>query len=253
MTDTFFSDVNVAETQLLTDLKQMVQRHADNHPRSQQKALGPSQIGHPCLRHLAQSMHGSDEIINPPGDPLPAYIGTAVHSRLEDAVAQDNARRDRPRWLSETKVEVRQGLSGTCDLYGIDTGTVVDFKAPGSVAMTTYRKQGPSPEYRIQAHAYGHGFARLGFNVNTVGIWFLPRAGRLSTSHLWTEPYDESIVRDALGRIDLATLMMDDLDVDNHPERFAVIPKTPHNCGWCPWWSPASGHANPLACTGDAQ
>lgn len=249
---------------LLTDLKGMVARHASSHPRHLQARLGPSEVGHPCLRKLAQGLmfggeHGvvSGEPaprINPPGDPLPSYIGVAGHAKLEDAVALDNARLEEkgmpPRWLSERKVVVREDLSGTCDLYDTWTNTVVDFKFPGTTAMTEYRKNGPSPEYKIQAHLYGAGYRREGYPVERVGIWFLPRAGQLATSHLWTEPYDQAIVDETLSRIDLAAAMIDDLQVDTHPEHLAFIPTTPHHCQFCPYWSPLEAHPSPLACPG---
>lgn len=248
---------------LLADLKAVVHQHATSHPRHLQARLGPSEIGHPCLRKLAQGLlyggeHGvtSDgpaPRINPPGDPLPSYIGVAAHAKLEDAVALDNSRLEAkgmpPRWISERKVTIRPDLSGTCDLYDMWTHTVIDFKLPGTTAMTLYRKEGPSPEYRTQAHLYGAGYIREGYPVERVGIWFLPRAGQLATSYLWTEPYDAGIVDTALSRIDLAVAMIDDLRVDEHPERLALIPRTPHHCSWCPYWSPVE-HPSPVACPG---
>lgn len=248
---------------LLTDLKAIVHRHATSHPRSQQTRLGPSEVGHPCLRKLAQGLlfggehghaPGAPPRINPPGDPLPSYVGVAAHARLEEAVALDNARLEAqgmpPRWISERKVTVREDLSGTCDLYDVWTETVIDFKFPGTTAMTTYRKSGPSMEYRVQAHLYGAGYIREGYPVKRVGIWFLPRAGQLATSHLWTEDYDQATVDETLRRIDLAVAMIDDLDVDNHPERLRFIPRTAKNCSWCQYWAPYD-HPSPLACPGD--
>lgn len=248
---------------LLNDLKALVHKHSNNHPRSQQSRLGPSEVGHPCLRKLAQGLlfggehghtPGAAPRINPPGDPLPSYVGVAAHARLEEAVAQDNARLEEqgmpPRWISERKVVVREDLSGTCDLYDVWTETVIDFKFPGTTAMTQYRKNGPSPEYKIQAHLYGAGYKREGYPVARVGIWFLPRAGQLATSHLWTEDYNQVLVDETLRRIDLAVAMIDDLDVDRHPERLAMIPTTTHHCSWCPWYAPYD-HDSPLACKGD--
>jgi hypothetical protein len=257
MTDTFFDNL---PDPLLGDLKQMVHQHASSHPRHLQSRLGPSEVGHPCLRKLAQGLLYGGEFssepaprINPPSDPLPSYIGVAAHSKMEDAAALDNSRREAqgrpPRWLTERKVTVREDLSGTCDLYDIETATVIDYKFPGTTAMTEYRRSGPSPEYRIQAHLYGAGFINEGYPVERVGIWFLPRAGQLATSYLWTEPYDAAIVESVLRKIDLAVGLLVDLDIDHHPERLGMIPMTPHHCTWCPFWSPAA-HPSPAACPG---
>ena len=243
-------------------LKDMVRRHASSHPRHLQSRLGPSEVGHPCLRKLAQGLlfagHSGNppDPINPPGDPLPSYIGVAAHSKMEDAAALDNTRieamtGDLGRWITERKVTVREDLTGTCDLYDTWTNTVIDYKFPGTTAMTQYRKDGPSQEYRVQAHLYGAGYLNEGYHVERVAIWFLPRAGQLATSHLWSEPYDQGIVDATLAKIDLAVAMLADLDVDRHPERLALIPRTPKNCSWCPYWSPIP-HPSPAACQGDS-
>lgn len=258
MTSSFFN-IETKDS-LHDDLKSVVKQHDSAHPRGQQRRLGPSEVGHPCLRKLAQSLlfgsgqTATGDTINPPGDPLPAYIGTAAHSRLEEAIALDNARRvaqgEPERWLSERKVVVRGDLSGTCDLYDMETGTVIDFKFPGTTAMNEYKRNGPSPEYRTQAHLYGAGYRNEGYDVKRVGIWFLPRAGQLASAHLWFEDYNQAVVDEALAKMDLALIMLNDLRVEEHPQHLAMIPKTPHHCGWCPYFTPLPGHPDPTACTG---
>ena len=44
-------------------------------------------------------------------------------------------------------------------------------------------------------------------------------------------------------------LMTDDLDIDHHPERLALLPKTPHMCEYCPFYSPNPQDA--YQCQGD--
>ena len=242
-------------------LKAVVRQHSDSHPRSAQKRLGPSEVGHPCARKMVQSLlfgsgnTGTGKPINAPGDPLPAYIGTAGHARLEEALALDNERLvgegSEPRWLSERKVVVREDLSGTADLYDMQTGTVIDFKFPGSTAFNEYKRYGPSLTYRVQAHLYGAGYRNEGFNVHSVGIWFLPRAGRLASAHLWTEAFDQAIVDDALTRIDYAHNIIGMLELEEHPERLKFVPTSPHNCVWCKYFSPVP-HEDPCACPGDS-
>lgn len=243
-------------------LKDVVRQHSNSHPRSAQKRLGPSEVGHPCTRKMVQSLlfgsgqTGTGQPINPPGDPLPSYVGTAGHARFEEAVALDNQRLAEeghpPRWLSERKVHVREDLSGTCDLYDTWTKTVIDLKFPGPTAMTNYKRSGPSPEYRTQAHLYGAGYINEGMPVEQVGIWFLPRAGQLASAHLWTEPYDQEVVDEALARIDFSRNIIEMLELESHPERLKFVPTEPHSCVWCPYWTPLPDHHNPAACQGDA-
>ena len=240
-------------------LKHVVRQHADSHPRSAQKRLGPSEVGHPCARKMVQALlFGSGNTatgkpINPPGDPLPAYVGTAGHKQFEAAVHLDNMLREaegkEPRWLSERKVTVREDLSGTCDLYDMQTGTVIDLKFPGVTAFNEYKRYGPSSTYRVQAHLYGAGYRNEGFNVHSVGIWFLPRGGQLASAHLWTEPYDQDVVDETLMRIDYAHNIIGMLELEHHPERLQFVPTTPQACMWCPYFSPVA-NTDPSACSG---
>jgi hypothetical protein len=249
---------------LLDALKNIVRQSSANHPRSLQTALGPSEIGHPCARALAAKMLDLPRI-NPEYDCLPSWLGVAGHSKFEEAAAQDNQRiisaraadeadnglhavepctfvDDQTavgRWLTERRVQIRTGLSGTCDLFDTWTNTVVDLKFPGSTRFDHYRIHGPSPEYRTQVHCYGRGYRNAGYDVQTVGIWFLPRGGQLASSFLWTEPYDDTIVEQALTRIDNVVVALDTLEVEQNPQRIALIPTTAgDHCTYCPLWAP---------------
>jgi hypothetical protein len=239
-------------TPLLQDLKAMLRQHASSHPRHLQIQLGPSEVGHPCSRKLAQGLLGMPRI-NPQYDPLPSYIGVAAHAKMEDAARYDNAQRtargEPIRWIPEQRVTIREDLSGTCDLYDIETATVIDYKFPGTTSMTEYRKNGPSRTYRVQAHLYGAGYKRLGLPVNKVGIWFLPRGGQLATSLLWQEDYDQAIVDATLAHIDNVMILAQELDVENHPERWQFFPRTAAMCSYCPYFV-VSQSSDPCACPG---
>lgn len=238
---------------LLESLKEVVRAHAHSHPRHAQVALGPSQIGHPCARNVISGLlAGKEDAVNPQFDVLPSYIGVAAHTAMEKAFEMENERLGRERWLTERKVCVREGLSGTCDLYDTDTATVIDFKFPGTTTMTEYRKNGPTLLYAIQVALYGRGYRNAGHPVENVGIWFLPRGGLLSTSLLWTEPYSDQVVNDVLAKLDSMIILMDELDLEHHPERLALVPTHPYKCGWCPFYDVTGKHAgtNPYACVG---
>lgn len=238
---------------LLNDLKDMLRNHARSHPRHLQIQLGPSEVGHPCSRKLAQGLM-EVPAINPQYDPLPSYIGVAAHRQMEDAARLDNSRLQalgKPlRWIPEQKVTIRPSLKGTADLYDVLTRTVIDYKFPGTTAMTGYRKDGPSETYRRQGHLYGRGYRNLGLPVERVGIWFLPRAGQLATSLLWTEDYSDDLVNQTLAHIDNVILLAHDLDVEHHPDRWAWFPRVPQTCSYCPYYTVAQHNPDPTACTG---
>jgi hypothetical protein len=248
-------------TDLLSDLKALIRNHSTAHPRGNQVALGPSEVGHPCARNIIQGLLGGQEhAVNPDSDPLPSWLGTAAHARFEQAVELANqwdADNDEIgidealRWISEHKVTIRAGLSGTCDLYDTYTKTVIDLKFPGATAMTEYRRNGPSDVYRTQAHLYGRGYINDGYDVKNVAIWFIPRAGLLSTSFLWQEPYDKSLVDSTLERLDGLIILADDMDLEHNTNLLQWIPITPHHCGWCPYWDVTGASESDWACKGN--
>ncbi|AEL19704.1 exonuclease [Mycobacterium phage Larva] len=261
------TDEQRINTDLLNDLKAVLRRHYFNTPRNMQKALGPSEVGHPCARRIAGGLLQLERV-NPEGDPLPSWVGTAGHSRFELAIEEENARLIRQaqefpgtrctvhdgvpigRWFSERRVTVREGLSGTCDLFDTWTGTVVDLKFPGTTKFAEYKKRGPSTVYRSQAHLYGRGYRNQGFDVKRVAIWFLPRGGQLSASFAWSEPYSDEIVDGVLAKLDQIAIAMDELRIDGHPERINLFPTVSDDCQYCPFFTPRAGHPAVHACRG---
>lgn len=257
-----FDDVmNVAgldDEQLLQDLKDLIRQADALKPRSLQKALGPSEVGHPCLRRLAfgtvnarkharAAENGAfarpapiEGGLNRFNDPLAAIIGTAMHAWLEDAVRTANQALGRVRWIPEQPVSPWDGLRGTCDLYDADTRTVLDWKVPGQTRHAHYKKHGPSPVYKTQAHLYGAGYRNeFGLPVEKVGIVFLSRTGGLRDTFLWREDYNQTLVDETQDKLADLDRRIAELDLIDNPGNFAQIPITPTaDCHFCNWYSP---------------
>lgn len=243
-TETFFATDTAG--QLKQDIIAMIKARDAAAPRSQQQELGPSEIGHPCMRKLTYGLMLVDRC-NPSFDPLPAIIGTATHKWLESAAMHANNTLGRKRWLVEMRVNPAPWLSGSCDLYDSDTATVIDYKVPGSSRMKLYAKN-PSELYKTQVHLYGKGFHNAGLPVETVAIMFIPRGGTLASAHLWSEPYNEAIANTALARHNQALILLSDFDIEHNPNRYEWLEKSGPDCMFCPWFAP--NPAGPLQCGG---
>ena len=234
---------------LHNDLIRMIMDRHLTTPRHLQVELGPSELGHPCTRHLAYALT-NDPLprCNPQWDPLPSIIGVATHAWLADAAVLANTLLGRDRWLAETKVYPADWLSGHADLFDCDTGTVIDWKVPGVNQFGILSRE-MSPIYRAQAHMYGKGFARAGHEVKTVAVMLLPRGGSLAGAHLWSEPYNEQLADDVLARRQRIVEQLEVFDIHNHPERYEWFEKKAYMCLFCPWFSPKPD--GPLQCSGN--
>lgn len=190
----------------------IIKSAANNAPRSLQKRIGPSQVGTECTRQLAYEMSG----VTPTrgySDPWPSIVGTATHAWLADAFEADNQQRvangQEPRWHVEQRVDVGFGLNGSCDVFDAQTGTVLDHKILGNTTYSKYTKSGPSEVYRVQAHCYGLGYMRKGFDVKRVGINFFGRAKTLNDLYVWSEPFDINVALKALDRMNKIQAALD--------------------------------------------
>lgn len=195
-----------------------------DRPRSKQRRVGPSGLGTPCQRKLGYQILDVDRVNT--SDPLAAWIGTAGHSSLERILD------GHPDWLTETRVELPgYNITGTSDAFHLPSGTVVDWKFAGVAAMKKAKTAGADPQYRIQAHLYGYGMAIQGHNVNRVAIVYIPRSGLSSGIHIWSEPYDESVVEQTMRRYEAITTVAEQLGP-------ASLGTAEAFCSWCPWWKP---------------
>jgi hypothetical protein len=178
-----------------------------NHPRSQQKRIGPSEIGTPCARRLGHKLAGTEP--EESGDRWRPTVGTAIHTWLETnplAAANANwaAECGQPRYLLEQEVTVGTiggvDITGRTDAYDTVTQTVIDFKTAGKTKLAHYRRHGPGRDYHDQVMLYAKGWIAQGRPVDQVMIVWFPRDGDLSTSHQWSAPYDPAIALAALAR-----------------------------------------------------
>ncbi len=212
-----------------------------NHPRSQQRQIGPSEVGVECDRRIAYKLLDVPERPQSPAW-LPT-IGTAVHAWLEEQFDQAATSQHiatgggEEEWLTERRVTTGfipgiGFLDGSCDLFHRPTGTVIDHKIIGPTPLKTYKAKGPSQQYRIQAHLYGQGYANAGHEVRRVMIAFLPRNGQLGDAYLWSEPWDPQIAADAIARLTHIAAAV----AAAGPRVLAALPTADAHCLHCPWF-----------------
>jgi hypothetical protein len=168
-------------------------------------------------------------------------VGVAVHGWLADALERANQTIGATRWLSESRVQVADGifagcgadahLSGSCDCYDSWLKTVVDFKVLGNTQHGEYLTGYVSDQYRTQIHTYGYGLARAGYDVEHVSLAIFGRAKRLSDLYVWSEPYDPSIAERALARLAKIQTVV---DAGASPDLIKATP-TKNGCYFCPY------------------
>ena len=218
-----------------------------NADRSQQKAIGPSEVGEPCERQLTYKILDWPESNND-RDPIAAIIGTGFHLWIGEKFEIRNAALggQPARYKVETRVTVLDSpietarLTGSADLYDRLLRANLDWKLVGASSHDKYRRQGPGEKYRIQAHLYGLGQENAGENVDRVVIVFIARYHELKV-HVWSEPYDRTVAETALARLARIRDRAQELELDFHPERWnqIPIPEKP-NCRFCPYVKPGS-------------
>lgn len=221
-----------------------------NNPRSLQQAIGPSEIGNDCVRCLARKLMKIEKLPYETIGELPwlPTIGTAVHALLEEFFAKDNEQKGSVRWLIETKLPIGQigdmDIWGSCDLFDKETGTVIDHKVVGATKLKSLPKKGPGNTYRIQAHLYGYGWTKLGFEVNEVAVKFYPRNDiSLNSGYFWYEKYDEKIALDALER---ANQIFKEASEAKDLDAFLKICATSEDCFSCSDYPPLDNQVSTI-------
>lgn len=225
---------------LASSIIETVKQAAASAPRSLQAAVGPSELGTPCLRRLAYRAVDWEPKPNKDTDPWASTIGTSVHAWMAATYEAENVRLGRQRYLIEQRIHLPGGISGSSDLFDRDIATNADWKVTGLDRIRKYRKDGPGQQYQWQAHLYGLGMQLAGEHVEDVAIVFLPRGGRIDGLHVWSEPYNPQIAVQALKRYQAVQAFHLTVNPEAHPERWALLPTADAYCTYCPWYLPGS-------------
>lgn len=166
-------------------LRRIVYEHAAQSPRTLQKTLGPSEIGHQCDRHIVAKLAGI-EATNHIVDPWASIVGIALHAWEAEALRGDNERYNYVRWLAEFRVHPHPDHPGTGDAYDFFETCCVDWKNLGDTTLNELRTKGPPQHYYIQLLAYAHGFRLMGLPVKRVVIAAMPRTkSTLDNMYVW--------------------------------------------------------------------
>jgi CRISPR/Cas system-associated exonuclease Cas4 (RecB family) len=163
--------------------------------RSTQVQIGPSELGG-CRRKVWYKLN-SQPMTNGGELKLAAIMGTAIHTAIENALA------DNKKVLLEQTVEY-EGMKAHVDCYIPDTGDVIDWKTVKTKNLSYF----PSQQQRWQVQVYGYLIAKSGLGkVQTVNLVAIPRDGDERDVLVHSEPYDESIALEAMKWLaDIRTL-----------------------------------------------
>ncbi len=189
----------------------IIQDKINEHPRSAQSQVGPSEIGG-CERKLAWKLAYGGDGDRPGG--WAAHKGTIMHSWLDDTFK--GAERFMPdgsqRFFSDLKLApvVPNVNGGTLDLYDLLYETVVDWKVPGDGTMDKARAGNLAMGYYVQAQTYGLGLHQTGRPVRRVGLAFLPQCGdelhKKAVFRFW--PFEPDVAWAALRNVERIANML---------------------------------------------
>lgn len=233
---------------LLSDLTDVIRWTDNNSTRSLQTTIGPSELGGLCDRRIAYRIAGAPQV-NDHTDPLPAIVGTAVHTWLEQAVTLFQRAHFMDRWLTEITVQPDPLVTGHCDLYDRELQMIVDYKTVSPTKLKAWKASGPPESYKNQVSLYAMGAIKAGLPVKRVALVAIPRAGFLSDARVWTDYYDPARAQGLLDRLyRIGGLLLD----QGEDMKVASIPAVPsQECSYCPWLRGGTESANLSGCPGN--
>lgn len=229
-----------------------IQAVIDEHPRSAQAQVGPSEIGG-CQSKLAWKLAYGGESHRQGG--WAAHKGSVLHGWLDQAVFSKGPSLmpdGTQRWHSDMKLNpVCEWVNGgTLDLYDRLQQCVIDFKLPGQHTMDSVRGGKLSVGYFIQSQVYGLGLEKMGYPISKTALLFLPMAGddihgtaRGAVLRIWD--YDRAVAEEAIERVAATKRLIDKVGPQ---EAIAMLPKISDFCSSCP--AHASSNDRRAVCPG---
>lgn len=242
------SEDEVLGNALLSDLTDVIKWTDTNSARSTQTTIGPSELGSLCDRKIAYRLANTPEV-NWWADPLPAIVGTAVHTWLEKAVNSFQQVHFMDRWITEITVQPDPLVKGHCDLYDKEIGAVIDWKTVSPTKLKAWKADGPPSHYKDQVNLYGRGLVNAGYTVNKVCLVAVPRSGWLRDMQVWMHDFEPQRAQDALDRMyGIANKMISAGDNLS----FEEISSAPSGeCSFCPWYRGGDRRADMSGCSGN--
>lgn len=218
--------------------------------RSMQKTIGPSELGDPCDRKVAYRLAGVPEV-NDWMDPLPAIVGTAIHTWMESAVSNFQKIHHMDRWQTELTVHPDPNVVGHADVYDRELEAVIDYKTVSPSKLKDWKAHGPSEAHKDQVNLYARGFINAGLPVQFVCLVAIPRSGWLSDIRVWMDRAEPDRAQRALDRM---YAIADTLIAQGDQFDFGSIPAAPsRGCSYCPWYRGGMGDASLDGCSGNAE
>lgn len=242
--------------QYASELRQLVVDYANHDPRSQQRHLGPSEVGHLCHRQVAGKLAGLPAT-NHVTDPWASIMGRAGHTWMEGCLHWVNDQLGRVRFLPEYRVTPGMGFEdhpGTGDGYDADHEAVIDHKFLGTTSMNKLRKDGPPRHYFVQFLLYMLGFQALGLPVRRIVLLAWPRtASSLDGMYVWEHEVtdaDIAFLRDVVKpELDYRKQWAAAL-VTGAAQLMDVPADTNDSCHFCPFFRPQAARDGGTGCPG---
>ena len=158
-----------------------------SRPRSTQVQIGPSELGG-CRRKVWYKLNDQPET-NDNELKLAAIMGTAIHSAIEKALAENEG------VVLEAEVE-HNGMKAHVDCFIPASGDVVDWKTVKAKNLAYF----PSLQQRWQVQTYGYLIEQSGLGkVHNVHLVAIPRDGDERDIKVHSEKYDPAIALEALN------------------------------------------------------
>lgn len=151
----------------MTSTSELLLRHDQKRPRTQQAELGMSDVG-TCRRRAKYRLSGTKP--TNPGGSVQAVLGSAIH----DVIAKEMAAEAEPGDLVEYEVHFA-GLKGHLDRFEAATATIVDVKTTSSRWLDHIKLHGPDEAHKWQVHLYGAALVKEGRTVRRVRIDYIAR------------------------------------------------------------------------------
>lgn len=177
--------------------------------RDKQKRVGPSDLSKTCEWCLADKMIGTHE---PSPGGLAAWIGTAMHGKLEADERDPSTYRERKVFVGG--IGVYGNVWGTIDRFDEQHHTAVDYKGSKKADIKKYGNSylilddgrvefysNTLLEYYRQVNLYGLALNEDGHEVENVAIFFIPRdSNRFEDCKYIEFPYNRDLALQVLAR-----------------------------------------------------